>query len=544
MGIVAGFVVPHPPLIFPEVGRGKQRGIQATIDAYQKVSEEICALAPDTVVVVSPHTELYADYFHISPGGSAAGDMTQFGVSAQKLSVTVSYDEAYVSALSSLCESRGFPAGTLGGRDASLDHATMIPARFLLDAGYAGAFVRAGVSGFPLADHYRFGMLIREAAEALGRRVVVVASADLSHKLLDEGPYGYAPEGPLFDAAVCEAIEGADFLRLLELDPGFCEKAGECGHRPMLVMAGALDGDALSARLLSYEGPFGVGYGVGAFLVGVDEGTGADAEGGAQAFAANPACPCSSREFLGARSPANSKLALRAQTVEFADGSLAEKLDAPRNASEVGGESLCAAFGVRAGGEGARVLEVFLSKEKVRAMERREAESVFVRLARETVESFVSTRRLPPLPGDLPGELTGRRAGVFVSIKEHGELRGCIGTISPVTCSIAEEIRQNAVSASTRDPRFEAIAEEELPFLTISVDVLGEAEAIGSMDQLDPKRYGVIVSLGGKRGLLLPDLDGIDTAEEQVAIAMRKAGIAEKDAGRVRLERFEVVRYT
>jgi AmmeMemoRadiSam system protein A len=196
-----------------------------------------------------------------------------------------------------------------------------------------------------------------------------------------------------------------------------------------------------------------------------------------------------------------------------------------------------------------RFLDAYLAREAERAAARHAAESPQTALARAVVESYVRTGRIPAAAaggdeGTLPEEMTARRAGVFVSIKKHGALRGCIGTIAPTAGSVADEIRQNAVSAATRDPRFEAITEDELPYLSISVDVLGDAEPVASEDALDPKRYGVIVSLGGRRGLLLPDLDGVDTAAEQVSIAMKKAGIAERDRARVKLERFEVVRYT
>lgn len=133
------------------------------------------------------------------------------------------------------------------------------------------------------------------------------------------------------------------------------------------------------------------------------------------------------------------------------------------------------------------------------------------------------------------------QAGVFVSIKKDGGLRGCIGTIQAVQASVAEEIIQNAISAATKDPRFSPVLKEELPWLSLSVDVLGDAERIDSEDALDVKRYGVIVTNGSRRGLLLPNLDGVDTAAEQVAIAKRKAGILEHE--NVLLERFEVVRH-
>ena len=137
--------------------------------------------------------------------------------------------------------------------------------------------------------------------------------------------------------------------------------------------------------------------------------------------------------------------------------------------------------------------------------------------------------------------LKSERAGAFVSIHEHGMLRGCIGTILPVQSSLAEEIIENAISASTRDPRFDPITTSEIPYLDINVDVLSEPEPIHSRDELDVKRYGVIVSCGSRRGLLLPDLEGVDTVDEQVSIAMKKGGIRESDD--YQLERFEVVRH-
>ena len=137
--------------------------------------------------------------------------------------------------------------------------------------------------------------------------------------------------------------------------------------------------------------------------------------------------------------------------------------------------------------------------------------------------------------------MRNRRAGVFVSLHEEGKLRGCIGTILPTRGSIAEEIIGNAVSASTRDPRFSPVRPDELDRLEISVDVLTEPEIINSREELDVKRYGVIVSSGHKRGLLLPDLDGVDTVDEQLSIAMRKGGITSRD--NYTLERFEVIRH-
>ena len=168
------------------------------------------------------------------------------------------------------------------------------------------------------------------------------------------------------------------------------------------------------------------------------------------------------------------------------------------------------------------------------------AEHPLVQLARRTIESYVREDKVAEPPQTLTEEMQ-RRAGVFVSLHRQGELRGCIGTIEPVQANVALEIISNAISAATRDPRFAPLRPEELADLEISVDLLTEPEPIASMDELDPKMYGVIVSSGGRRGLLLPDLEGIDTAREQVQIALRKAWIGPHE--KYNMERFRVIRY-
>lgn len=167
----------------------------------------------------------------------------------------------------------------------------------------------------------------------------------------------------------------------------------------------------------------------------------------------------------------------------------------------------------------------------------------YVALARLSVETYVKEHRIAEVPAGTPAELLETRAGAFVSLHSHGQLRGCIGTISALCENLALEIIHNGISACSRDFRFNPVRPDELDFLEYSVDVLGEAEPIDSESLLDPVRFGVIVTKGYQRGLLLPNLEGIDTVEEQVSIAKRKAGIAVDDAD-VQLERFEVVRHT
>ncbi len=168
-----------------------------------------------------------------------------------------------------------------------------------------------------------------------------------------------------------------------------------------------------------------------------------------------------------------------------------------------------------------------------------------VKLARKTIESYVREHRTIKAPEELTTEMK-QKAGAFVTIRRHGELRGCIGTTQPIYDSVAEEVIRNAISAATRDPRFRPIRSDELEDLEVKVDVLSEPEPVSSLDELDPKRYGLIVESEidpWKRGLLLPDLKGIDTVEDQVYHTRYfKAGITDPDEP-VRMFRFEVKRY-
>jgi len=162
-----------------------------------------------------------------------------------------------------------------------------------------------------------------------------------------------------------------------------------------------------------------------------------------------------------------------------------------------------------------------------------------VRLAKDTIEGYIKNGNIPE-PAELTPEME-ERAGVFVSLKIGGMLRGCIGTFEPTRENVAQEIVANAISSATRDPRFPAVTSGELGDLEYSVDVLSRPEPVAGMAELDPKRYGVIVESGGRRGLLLPDLEGVDTVQKQIEICRAKAGISADEP--VKLYRFEVKRY-
>lgn len=448
MSIVATFIVPHPPLIIPDIGRGEERHIQNTINAYHEIAKEIAKIKPDTIIISSPHASLFSSYFHISSHAFGEGDFRQFG--APQVKFKVDYDELLVNKISAEAKERGIPAGTDGDIHPSLDHGTMVPLFFINLYYKSYKLIRISPSGLSQKEHYKFGKMIQSVIPK-DKKVVWVASGDLSHKLKKDGPYGLAKEGPIFDKKLTDAIALGDFKKLQTFNNNFVRKAAECGLNSFIMMSGAIDGYQVSPNLLSYEGTFGVGYAVAMF----------------------------------------------------------DKLTKRKNETDL--------------------------------QPKKQAEDPYVKLAKESLEYYVNNHKFLKIPHNLIDDLINNKAGVFVSIHKHGDLRGCVGTISPTTKCIAEEIIRNAVSAGVRDPRFMPIRKKELSSLDYKVDVLLPPETIKSIDELDVKKYGVIVNHNYKTGLLLPNLDGIDTAEDQVRIAKMKAGISDIES--FEMLRFEVIRH-
>ncbi len=442
MSIKAAFIVPHPPIAVPEIGHGEEKKISATLSSFDRIGKEIAKLRPETIVLTSPHSVLYSDYFHVSPRLEAYGDFSQFRT--PEVSMTVEYDTQFAKMLDSKCSRINFPAGLMGERDPQLDHGTMVPLYFISKYYTDFKLIRIGLSGLPLETHYRFGQIIAETASKLNRNTVFVASGDLAHCQKEDGPYGYRPEGSLYDQKLMDTLKSGDLKALLQFDSTLLNRSMECGHRSFCIMAGALSNTSYSIEVLSHEATFGVGYG-------------------------------------------------------FA----------------------------------------IITKNGENKMNNNKSGDEYVKLARTTIEHFIKTGEKYTPDGILPDESPH---GAFVSIHEHGMLRGCIGTFLPACDNLTQEIINNAISASTRDPRFSPITEDELPWLDINVDILSTPEPVSSIDDLDAKRYGVIVENKGRRGLLLPDLDGVDTPLQQIDICKQKAGIPSEENA-LTLYRFTVERH-
>ncbi len=461
MPLLDAYVLPHPPIAIPAIGRGEEKKMHTTLNAFEVVARRIAKLKPDVVVIVSPHATAYADYFHIAHNKPTEGTFAPFG--APHVRVPITLNDAMAQHIEEAYQRANIAGGMLESRPGEVDHGTLVPLYFI-EQHYPGVeVVLLSVSGMSLIDHYEAGCAIGNALREAPQRVVFVASGDLSHRLKADGPYGFDPAGPRFDAYVINALRAGDFAALLTVDSGLAHRAGECGLKSMVMVSGVCDGRAVDTEVLSYEGPFGVGYAVASIT---------------------PRGPDDHRCF------------------------------------------------------GDRVRDA--EKKRLAARERRASTPVM--LAKAAIEAHVLQRQpRDVLRRQIPAYLR-KPAPAFVTLRLFGALRGCVGTTSPSTPSLAEEVARNAVAAATRDARFPSVREDELPWLEIKVDVLVGFTSVQSTDSLDPKHDGIIVTAGKRCGVLLPDIEGIDTTEQQMAVARKKAGI--KDGESVKLTRFSVKRYT
>ncbi len=461
--IVYAGLAPHPPLLIPDVGGARLQDVRITVEGMQNIGREIVQSDPETIIFITPHGNVFSDCLTALGERNLHGDLASFG---SKLRISAANDLGLLHEIALKSTERGIPFVILDrqlaldhGLNPDLDHGILVPFYYIKEAGLKDIPVVAISIGFlSELELYSFGQAIQEAAEKVGRRVALLASGDMSHRLMDEGPYDYHPDGPKFDELVKGKLASGSFKDILEVPEKLRSNAGECGFRSIVIMSGALDGCQAEGGVFSYQGPFGVGYLTAGYRPGAKR------------------------------------------------DSLLEGLE-------------------KAHGEQMR--------------RQKENESMPVKWARQVLEAYLKDRNIPPLPLEFE-ELAESKAGAFVSLKKNGQLRGCIGTIQAVCENLAEEIAANAVSAGTRDPRFLPVSSDEVDKLTYSVDILGFAEPCQKQD-LDPKRFGVIVSAGSRRGLLLPDLEGVDTVDQQLAIALQKGGIKPDES--YQIERFEVTRY-
>ena len=259
MPIIGAFMVPHPLYAIPEIGKGKENELSATTSSFNLVAKKVAQLHPDTIIWISPHAESYADFFQVADGEVATGSFKKYG--APEISFRMLYDKILAKEISQECKICNFRGGMENGSEDSLDHGTMVPLYFINREFRDFLSVRVGVSGLSLAEHYRFGQIIRSSIDKLGRKAVIIASGDLAHCQSKESAYGYRPEGAIYDDLIMKIMSKMNFGELLSFDRTLMGEAIQCGHRAFTVLAGCLDRYDLDCLRLSHEAPYGTGYG-------------------------------------------------------------------------------------------------------------------------------------------------------------------------------------------------------------------------------------------------------------------------------------------
>lgn len=448
---VSTALFPHPPIMIPEIGGKELEKMQKTVDAVTEASAIIASLKPDAIVVMSPHNYVFPDGAAIFPEPVITGNLGNFGY--PELTMTCHTDMPLARAIMDLAKDKtplyiiDHEWAETYGHPLQVDQGSFVPLYYLRQAGYTGPVVLMA----PRFDDYNamkvLGDVVATAAEQLGKRVAIVASGDLSHRLLKGSPNGYTPQGKVFDETVMDALKTQDMTKLESMSSALIDEAGMCGLPSVYFLFGSLSHLHPSMPVFSYEGPFGVGYGVALYVH---------------------------------------------------DG---KRKEAPQPVIH----------------------------------------DIRVDLARQSISYYLKHHAIMSVPKDVPEDLAENKAGTFVSLHKGSHLRGCIGTFLPMQLNEASEIIHNAVSAATRDPRFVPVQTSELADLSISVDVLGTPEPVSSTADLDPKKYGVIVMSHAQTGLLLPDLEGVDTVQQQLDIAKEKAGIPPQVQPDI--YRFTVTRY-
>lgn len=455
-------LMPHPPVLVPAVGHGREKEAEPTLSGV----EHLCAAlrpvheraTPSWLLLLSPHAPYVSGGLFVNSASRLHGSLARFG--APSAAITAKSPSKALEDLKSLLQRAGIPASFGASENITQDHSSIVPLCLLAPCfpdGELPPLIIANPSGLTPEQAFALGKALGQAD--WDDHPALLASGDLSHRLKEDGPYGFNPAGPIFDRAVVAALEGGKPDPLLRLSPSTREDAGECGLRPVLCLLGLSSGPL---KIFSYEGPFGIGYCTALWLP--DE-----------------------------------------QTQQDSSKNTHSAIPAPHP---------------------------------------------YPTLARKTIERYLNSGHEPnhaeraALPNDLTGDpsVWSPRKGCFVSIKKKdGALRGCIGTFMPTQKNIGEEIIANAISAAVHDPRFPPLQPGELDNIRISVDVLNEPERVVSGMELNPKVYGVIVAKEGRRGLLLPDLEGVDRVAQQLAIAAQKAEIRNLEGAEI--YRFTVSRY-
>jgi|GEM_PF-291144 len=464
-----GYLMPHAPIILPTIGISEADQVSRTYNAMMKIGEEIADEDPDTVILISPHGPRFSDAIPIYDQATYKGSLSAFG----DFETTFEYekDDAFIEALMHLNSEENGQFYRFRDEDFArfemdntLDHGALVPLYFVQQFCKNFQVVIMSDADFDPTALMKAGVLIRRTAAKVHKKIVVIASGDLSHTLSEQGPYHYHPSSKIVDQAVVDAFENSDLLPLATLKQDNVEEAGICGLNSILMLFGVYNHMMYRTKCLSYEGPFGVGYAVGTMT-----------------------------EETSSSEPDWMRQVLTA---------LEEKAREERK---------------RAHPFTRIAYEIIKQKVKtgISPVVRMKEQSCYIGEEKIPLSKMAFERLMEPCEG------------IFVSIKKNGALRGCIGTVNgDAQNACYKQIGYYALQAAFKDPRFDAVSISELSTITISIDLLSKMIATELPLKHDVEKYGLYICGNDSSGILLPNLPGVDNPVDQLHIASHKAGLS------------------
>lgn len=466
MSVYATYFLPHAPILISNIGNNQTEQAQKTVTALERISNEIAKINPDTIVIISPHGPIFNDAISIYQLNHYRGDFEQFGV--KELAVSFEKDDKFIEALLKENDSQEGLFYPLLDQEfemfqqfPKLDHGILVPMYFLKKAGVQSKIVCMSYGIFSYEKLMEHGLMIHKTSEALNQKTLIISSGDLSHTLTDCGPCAYHSSGEKLDLIICEAFENHSPYAPFLTKNSLIMEAEICGLNPFAIGIGAFIGRGIESTLLSYEGPFGVGYMV---------------------------------------------------------ASIKENKNAPLD----------------------HYSKFKIQRNRENAQKRLE-EHFYAKIARACIVHFQNTQRVPrtyltsngvkvenqffKFPFDVFESDLRETSGIFVTLMHMGNLKGCMGCVRPNGQQLLDLLVDFSINAYAFDSRFEPLDPQLIDELEVHVEILSPLEKVLSKEDLDPKAYGIFIEGKGRHGVLLPNIHGIGSVDEQLTIACNKVGI-------------------
>jgi len=257
MPIVFAAITPHPPVLLPEIGKENLAKIQNTASAMEKLEQELYAARPDSIVVISPHGQILEDAFNVNLSADYKANFKEFGDFSLELNFKSDYMSIQEIRASDESQKQ-VPIVLTSSQE--LDHGFSVPLYYLTKHLKSIPIIPITYSTLDWEQHFNFGNFLHGQLSKISKRFAIVASGDLSHRLTKDAPGGYSKKGEEFDKKLVELIRANKIDEILKFDPKLAQEAGECGLRSILILLGILKQMNVVPEILSYEGPFGVGY--------------------------------------------------------------------------------------------------------------------------------------------------------------------------------------------------------------------------------------------------------------------------------------------